>query len=540
MGEQGAKRQNDGWKGIGVTIAILAIATGIGAMFRYLRFTEANILIVYVLGVMITAVITASRMWSVLSSLCSVLLFNFLYTEPRFSLTAYDSGYPITFVIAFLAAIIASNLAIQLRKQAEQSALMAYRTKILLETNQILQKAKNAEEIIREAAGQIVKLIGKSVVYYECTDGILCEPSVCLAQGEQEKKIYISAKERETARYAFESKKRAGASTEVKKDAVCMYLTIRNGDNVYGVIGVALKGIQLNTFESNLLLSILGECALALEKEIYNRKREEAVTKAKNEQLRANLLRSISHDLRTPLTSISGNVAILLNNEEAFDKEKRRQLYTGIYDDSMWLINLVENLLSVTRLEESSMRLNMQVELVDEVIEEALKHISRKREEHQLVYEPSEELLLAKMDSRLIVQVLINLVENAIKYTQEGSRIEISAVQKGDMIQISVADNGKGIKEDGLVCLIIEWKGFYHWLAQKVFHRPKQSEIAMDVLGSFVWKQLDGKRDMHEVAELVKQEFGKKADPVYERLIKFVEIMRDNKFVLLKEERKDV
>ena len=95
----------------------------------------------------------------------------------------------------------------------------------------------------------------------------------------------------------------------------------------------------------------------------------------------------------------------------------RDRLYTGIYDDSMWLINLVENLLSVTRLEESSMRLNMQVELVDEVIEEALKHISRKREEHQLVYEPSEELLLAKMDSRLIVQVLINLVENAIKYT---------------------------------------------------------------------------------------------------------------------------
>ena len=114
----------------------------------------------------------------------------------------------------------------------------------------------------------------------------------------------------------------------------------------------------------------------------------------------------------------------------------------------MWLINLQENLLSVTRLEESSMQLNMQVELVDEVIEEALKHISRKREEHQLVYEPSEELLLAKMDSRLIVQVLINLVENAIKYTQEGSRIEVSAVQKADMIEISVADNGKGIKEE--------------------------------------------------------------------------------------------
>lgn len=448
MGKNRQKNAYDGMKGFGVTIVVLAAATGIGSLFRSFHFTEANILIVYVLGVLITAVITASRIWSVLSSLCSVLLFNFLYTEPRFSLAAYDSGYPITFVIAFLAAIIASNLAIQLRKQAEQSALMAYRTKILLETNQILQKANTAEEIIREAAGQIVKLIGKNVVYYDCVNGKLGEPSVCFVDENEEKEIYVSEKEQETAWKAFETKKRAGAGTAQNAEAHCLYLTIRNGDNVYGVIGIDLQGVQLNTFEKNLLLSILGECALALEKELYNRKREEAVTKAKNEELRANLLRSISHDLRTPLTSISGNAGILLNNDEVFDKEKRRQLYTDIYDDSMWLINLVENLLAVTRLEESTMSMNMQVELVDEVIEEALKHISRKREEHQLLYIPSEEMLLAKMDSRLIIQVLINLVENAMKYTQEGSVIKISTVKKGEMIEISVADNGKGIKEE--------------------------------------------------------------------------------------------
>lgn len=90
-------------------------------------------------------------------------------------------------------------------------------------------------------------------------------------------------------------------------------------------------------------------------------------------------------------------------------------------------------------------------------------------------------------------------------------------------------------KEDGLVCIIVEWKGFYHWLAHKIFRKPKQSEIAMDKLGSFVWKQLDGKRNMYEVSELVRAEFGKEAEPVYERLIKFVEIMKENKFVLLKE-----
>ena len=123
-----------------------------------------------------------------------------------------------------------------------------------------------------------------------------------------------------------------------------MYLTIRNCDNVYGVIGIALKGVQLNTFESNLLLSILGECALALEKEIYNRKREEAVTKAKNEQLRANLLRSISHDLRTPLTSISGNAAILLNNEEAFDKENE-ELWLEQVEESIKENKVINNLI---------------------------------------------------------------------------------------------------------------------------------------------------------------------------------------------------
>ena len=150
MREERGKKEYDGIKGLAVTALVLASATGLGGVFRSLHFTEANILIVYVLGVLVTAVITASRMWSVLSSFCSVLLFNFLYTEPRFSLAAYDSGYPITFVIAFFAAIIASNLAIQLRKQAEQSALMAYRTKILLETNQILQKADSAEERQRD------------------------------------------------------------------------------------------------------------------------------------------------------------------------------------------------------------------------------------------------------------------------------------------------------------------------------------------------------------------------------------------------------
>ena len=125
--------------------------------------------------------------------------------------------------------------------------------------------------------------------------------------------------------------------------------------------------------------------------------------------------------------------------------EKQKQLYQDIYDDSMWLINLVENLLSVTRLEDGTMNLNLQIELVDEVIEEAMKHISRDHSEYELIFTPSEELLLAKMDSRLIIQVIINIVDNALKYTPKGSVIKVHAEKKENMIAISIADNGPGI-----------------------------------------------------------------------------------------------
>lgn len=179
----------------------------------------------------------------------------------------------------------------------------------------------------------------------------------------------------------YRNNKRAGASTSTLGSAKCLYLAIRSQGAVYGVVGIALEqGESLSAFENNLVLSILLECAVALEKEQLRQKREEAQAQAKNEQLRANLLRSISHDLRTPLTSISGNAGILMSNP--LDEITRKRLYTDIYDDSMWLYNLVENLLSVTRMEDGTMHINMQAELLEELVMEALRHVSRKSKEH--------------------------------------------------------------------------------------------------------------------------------------------------------------
>ena len=219
-------------------------------------------------------------------------------------------------------------------------------------------------------------------------------------------------------------------------------------ETVYGVLGISIEKKQLESFEKSILQAIIGECALALENEQITIEKEKAAILAKNEQLRSNLLRAISHDLRTPLTSISGNASNLLSNADYFDKETKKQLYLDIYDDSMWLINLIENMLSVTRLEEGRMNLNISVELVDDVIQEALRHVDRKKDEHTITVEHEDELLLARMDSRLIVQMVINLVDNAIKYTQKGSHIDIRTGREGKNAVISVADDGPGISDE--------------------------------------------------------------------------------------------
>ena len=197
-----------------------------------------------------------------------------------------------------------------------------------------------------------------------------------------------------------------------------------------------------------MTLSVLGECALALENEQNLLEKEEAAVLAQKEQLRANLLRAISHDLRTPLTSISGNASNFLSNGDKMDAETKRQLFTDIYDDSMWLINLVENLLSVSRLEENHLNLHFSSELVSDVIDEALKHINRKSVEYHISVEHADEFLLAKMDPKLIVQVLINLVDNAIKYTPAGSHITIRTKAQDGMAVLSVSDDGAGIPDE--------------------------------------------------------------------------------------------
>lgn len=424
---------------------ILVFASLVGCLFEYLGFTEANIITVYVLAVLVISTVSEKRVYSLVSALVSVAAFNFLFTEPKFTLRAYEKGYPVTFVVMFIAAFLTGSLAAKLKRNARQAARAAFRTKTLFDTNKMMQQAQSREEIFSAAARQLLRLLDRDIILYPVDRGLLGEPVFLRADGGGSIEDYVCESEKRAAAWTAVNNRRAGRGTRIFPDAKCLYLAIRIKNAVYGVAGVASGVRETDVFENDILLSILGECALALENRKNAEEKEEAAVLAKNEQLRADLLRAISHDLRTPLTSISGNASNLLSNGESFDTGTRNTLYQDIYDDAMWLIALVENLLSITRLEEGRLNFHITAELVDEVVQEALRHVNRLKSEHVITVDNEDDLLLARMDARLIVQVIINLVDNAVKYTPKGSHIEIRTKRQDDMAVISVADDGPGI-----------------------------------------------------------------------------------------------
>ena len=437
------------WMDLLKSMLCLTFSSAVAWVFFFLDFSEANLVMVYILGVLFTAIWTNGRVYGVFSSLASVLLFNFFFTSPRFTLMA-DPSYPLTFAVMLAASLIASSLTLRVKEQARQAARKAYRTQVLFETSQKLQKAEGADAILEAAAVQLRKLLDRTVLIYPIgPDGALRKVRVFAAEADADTALYTTAEEAAVARWVQKNNKHAGAGTGTLPGAKCLYLAVRGKGGVLAVAGISAFRVNVpDAFEKNLMLAVLDECGLVLEKELLGEEKRRVEETARQEALRANLLRAISHDLRTPLTSISGSAGILLENSAILGEAKKRALYTSIYDDSMWLVNLVENLLSVTRIENGTIKIKMEAELLDEVFQEAISHLDRHAAEHPISTELSDDLLMARMDARLIVQVVINIINNAIKYTPPGAAIRLSARRDGGMVVVDIADSGPGIPDE--------------------------------------------------------------------------------------------
>ena len=429
-----------------IFLSSMIVSTAIGFLFSHLGFTDANIIMVYLLGLLVVSISTTHRAYSMVWAVISVLLFDLLFTTPKFTFYAYGTGYPVTFLIMLAAAFTISTLAIRLKQNAGQSAKAAQRMSVVLETDRQLTKAKSTEEILSVLADQLTKLLNRSLIIYPAENDSLGDPIFYPAAGDTVP--YRTNEEKQAVEWAFAHHKRAGATTEVFPATDYLYYSMRVLEHAYGVVGIAVHDSPLDASEQSVLASVVGECSLALENARNAREKEETMVLAENERLRANLLRAVSHDLRTPLTSIMGNADSLITCGETLDPKTRSQLYSDIYQDAQWLTGMVENLLSASRMNEGKLNLNMTTELMDDMISEAVSHLSRQLKNYTVNRSRSEELLFVKADARLLVQVVINLLDNAIKYAPEGSTIWIETLAREDQVVVRVADNGPGIPDD--------------------------------------------------------------------------------------------
>jgi two-component system sensor histidine kinase KdpD len=433
-------------------LLIIAAITLIGLpLFDLADFKESNIIILYLMGVLVISATTTGYIPGILGSILGVLTFNFFFTEPRMSFRAYGAYYPLTFTVMFAAAVLTSTMTARIRRQVKIVALREKADDLLLQTSRVLMRAHDRESLALAISDHLTKLLERPVVCYlpdKAEASELPTPSFSAQNGTVNIAPLLEQDEVAVANWVFSNAKEAGCGTGTLPGSLGYYFPIIGEHRSLAVVGVLCTGGKhLPSEQRRMLMTVAGQIALAVERELLNLAGQQAQKDIEREQLRSNLLRAVSHDLRTPLTGISGAALTALENDDNLDPATRRQLLRSICDDADWLIQIVENLLSVTRIDEGRLALNVKDEVIEEVISESIEHIEKHLHEHRLVTDIRQPSALVPMDGKLIEQVLINLIDNAIKYTPEGTTIQIGSWCDEKAATFEVRDDGPGIDE---------------------------------------------------------------------------------------------
>ncbi|EFR86542.1 sensor protein KdpD, partial [Listeria marthii FSL S4-120] len=440
------------WHDMAKMVLLLTLATAICVGLSEFGIGDQNVIMVYILSVLIISRVTSGYVYGVLGSIIGVMLFNFFFTSPLYTFNTIQAGYPVTFGIMLLVALITSALTVRIKTQASLAVERERRTEVLYEINKRLLVTRNLKGIIDLTNEYIVHLFNRSVIFYSTDPAKSNEGIFVQAEGKEDANALLGADEEAVAHWVFKNKKRAGAGTDTLMGAFGYYMPVMSQGKVLGVIGVSCSAEEGPLTQDNriFLRMISSQVALALERQYLSEEQRQIVIESAKEKMRSNLLRAISHDLRTPLTGIIGASSALLEKETELDKETERNLIKGIKDDSGWLIRMVENLLSVTRISEGLVSLERAPEAVEEIVGEAVGRIKKRFTDRTIHVKVPRDLLMVPMDGTLIEQVLINLMENALRHGGPDAEVWVNVTKTKQNAIFSVRDNGKGIPETRL------------------------------------------------------------------------------------------
>jgi len=435
------------------SLIILLVATAISFLLRRLHIGDQNIIMVYILSVLLISRATKGYLYGVVSSVLSVILFNFLFVEPIYTFSALQPGYTVTFLIMLFVALITSALTIRIKAEAKLAVQKERRTEVLYEINKRLLSTRGLKNIVELTNETLVTIFDRSVVFYTQIPETGTDGTVLTATDDVDEAVLHSPDEKAVAHWVFVNQKRAGSGTDTLMGASAFYMPLISQGRVLAVWGISCKKKELDHNSRLFLRMISSQVAMALERQRLSDEQRTILVESEREKMRGNLLRAISHDIRTPLAGISGASAAILENKDILSAETKEKLIANIQDESQWLIRMVENLLSVTRLDENAANLKKLPEAAEEVVAEAVGRIRKRFPTRVIDVSVPEDYLEVPMDGTLIAQVLINLLENAAKFSPEQLPIEISLRRDGGNAVFEVADHGKGIPEEELSTL---------------------------------------------------------------------------------------
>lgn len=419
----------------------IILATVVGSCFRLAGFPETNIVIVYLLAVLLAARFSSGVGYGLAASVMATFAFNYFFTVPYYSFAVYDPNYFITFMIMTIVSVLTSTLTSRVKESAREAMEREEETQALYSLTNDLTDKKSVEDIVEISVDYIGRILNSDISFL-CLEATGTKP--CDIRRTPVGIVRLPGENREEVRERFAAHKSAFFAGDEYYE-----WPVYGDEGLLGVLRLpSADGKKMNDMQKKLLMAMLECTALAMERFRAAMEQLRYRQESEQERYRSNLLRAISHDLRTPLAGIMGTSEMI--QDMSGPKDPRGQLAREIWNDADWLHSLVENILNLTRLEDGRLAIQKQPEAVEEIIGNALDHVQKRAPGREIGVEIPQELMLVPMDGKLIVQVLINLLDNALKHTQNGEPIQIKMCRKGKNAVFSVADGGEGISQEDM------------------------------------------------------------------------------------------
>jgi two-component system sensor histidine kinase KdpD len=424
-------------------IALVAVTTGVCALVAP-YISPTNLVVIYLLSTVIAAVFLG-RGPAILAAFLGVAAFDFFFVPPRLTMAVTDTEYILTFFGLLAVSLVVSYLTTQVREQAEAAQRREAQTAALYELGRDLTATVGLEAVAKTIIAHISQTFSREVAIFLPEGGRL-------KLYDSSPGLEVAENELAVATWAFEHGLIAGRGTDTLPDASMHYQPLKTTHGVIGVLGVkpANPNSYMSPDERRTLDAFVNQVALAIEgARLAEQGRQTELLEA-TEKLQTALLNSISHDLRTPLVSITGALSSLDEAGPELDEEVRRSLIETAREEAERLNRLVGNLLDITRLEAGAMRLHLEACDVQELIGSSLEQIGTPLKNRKVKVEIPPKLPLVPLDFVLFSRVLVNVIDNALKYSPADMAIEIKARTSDHTLEIIVADRGEGIPDEDL------------------------------------------------------------------------------------------